>query len=105
MERSIYSSPRVLMRAGAKAASLLRRFSTRLKPCPFKTVSLSEFFSNSMTKWHSLHLIAAEVFVIQALKPTSELIGGGAVGGSGGIELGTLHDLLCDKDRAICTEG
>ena len=52
-----------------------------------------------------LHFVMAEVVVVKAFEPAAELIGCGAIGGTGGVEPGALHDLLGDVDWAVGTEG
>jgi hypothetical protein len=48
-----------------------------------------------------LHLVPAQVLVVQPLEPAAELLSRRAFRRAGGIQFGRLHHLLGDVDRAI----
>jgi hypothetical protein len=48
-----------------------------------------------------LHLVAAQILVVQPLEPAAELFGGGALRWPAGIQLGRFHYFFIHVDRTI----
>src|ERR1035437_7173171 len=49
----------------------------------------------------SLHLVTPQILVVQAFKPSAQLLGRWAFGLACGVQLGLLHYFVCDGDGAI----
>src|SRR4029077_20889489 len=53
---------------------------------------------------YRLHLVAAQILIVQAFEPFTQLFAGNAIRSIGG-QLGVLQDIVLNKDRTIDAQG
>src|SRR5579863_4829927 len=97
---SVYSNSAILNPAlsGPWRTSARRRFTPR--PLPFKYSGILLLY----IRQRALHLVAAQVLVVQSFEPPAELLSRRSFRRSAGVQLRCLHYLLGHVDRAIGPE-